>query len=169
MGKWNVLTMFGIPAEPSILLMELLPSMSLGFWEPLQDVSKHSAFSLGLRLRHSVGCLPISVPDLSIRLILFSGDRLGSALQPRYQLRVFGLEDHCVMAALPPDHVFVYPDPFLLGLKSTPQQSSSQQFSSSQAVHCPGPNAHVAPVVAAAPASEQNLEIWNYSMDLTQV
>ena len=45
-----------------------------------------------------------------------------------------------------------------------------QQFFPSQAVRFPGPNAPAARVVAAtAPASEQIPEIWDYSMDLTEV
>lgn len=62
--------------------MELVPSMT----EPLHDLWNHSAFHLCLRLRHSIGCLPISDPNSSIRLILLSGDRLGLGVQPRYQL-----------------------------------------------------------------------------------
>ena len=62
--------------------MEWLPSMT----EPLHDLWNHSAFHLCLRLRHSIGCLPTSDPNSSIRLILLSGDPLELALQPGYQL-----------------------------------------------------------------------------------
>ena len=53
------------------------------------------------------------------------------------------------MAALPPDHVFVYPDPSLLGLQLTPPQSSPQQVFPSEAVRFSGPNGPVSPVLAA--------------------